>query len=308
MVVRLAEQGHDVIRVNHEDYPRDISLSYMVRDESLPRLSVYGRSVDLKIIRSIWYRVPFLFQARRWAQDHQLSHIIETACRHMWFPLETFLNDCFWMNRPMAVHRANFKILQLRAAQEVGFCIPKTCITNNPAAAKQFFTDVGGKMIAKTLSAGALYDSDNRTYVVFTNPVSSQDMEKIDSLAQCPCQLQEYVPKEVELRVVVVGDTSFAVEIDSQKSEKSKHDWRHYDFENVAHRIHKLSANIQRQCIEVTRKLGLVFAALDLILTPDHQYVFLEANPCGQYGWLEHFTGIPLTETVTNVLARADKS
>lgn len=41
---------------------------------------------------------------------------------------------------------------------------------------------------------------------------------------------------------------------------------------------------------------------MDFIVTPEGEYYFLENNPFGQYLWLEIETGIPLTETMCNLL------
>ena len=37
------------------------------------------------------------------------------------------------------------------------------------------------------------------------------------------------------------------------------------------------------------RCMGLVFGALDLIVTPDEEYLFLEINEQGQFLWIEDY-------------------
>jgi len=39
------------------------------------------------------------------------------------------------------------------------------------------------------------------------------------------------------------------------------------------------------------------------LVTPDGEYVFLELNSSGQWGWIENHTRLPLTETLVNLLA-----
>jgi hypothetical protein len=48
--------------------------------------------------------------------------------------------------------------------------------------------------------------------------------------------------------------------------------------------------------------MGLVFGCIDLILTPDNRYVFLEINPMGQWQWVENLTGMPLVDNFTEML------
>ncbi|MDP9794725.1 D-alanine-D-alanine ligase-like ATP-grasp enzyme [Catenuloplanes nepalensis] len=46
----------------------------------------------------------------------------------------------------------------------------------------------------------------------------------------------------------------------------------------------------------------LRFAALDFIVTPDGDHVFLEANPNGQWAWIEDETGLPIAAAVADAL------
>ncbi len=48
--------------------------------------------------------------------------------------------------------------------------------------------------------------------------------------------------------------------------------------------------------------LGLVFGAIDLIVTPGNEYVFLEVNPAGQFLWIDSQTGLPLVDALSEML------
>ena len=54
----------------------------------------------------------------------------------------------------------------------------------------------------------------------------------------------------------------------------------------------------------LVRRLGLHYGTIDMVLTPDGRYVFLEINPNGQYLWIEKQSGLPITEAVCDLLAR----
>lgn len=49
-------------------------------------------------------------------------------------------------------------------------------------------------------------------------------------------------------------------------------------------------------------KLGLCYGAIDMVLTPDGRYVFLEINPNGQYLWIEFATGLPISDAICDLL------
>jgi len=52
-------------------------------------------------------------------------------------------------------------------------------------------------------------------------------------------------------------------------------------------------------------KFQLNFGAIDMVLTPNDEYVFLELNPNGQWLWLEHLTGLPISEEMAKLLIKA---
>ncbi|MDE3073850.1 MAG: hypothetical protein KGJ86_00345 [Chloroflexota bacterium] len=301
-IPRLQARGQRVLRVNLEDYPLDIALTYSLQSASAPRLTVYGKPHELSDVRAVWYRVPFEYSVRRWAEDYQLTRFIEASCNHIWYPLEFFLNDCFWLDRPISVIGASYKLRQLQVASRIGLQVPKTCATNDPEAARSFYESLGHKVAIKTMCGGGIRDGEN-VNVVYTNRVTQADMKHIDSVRECPCQFQEYIPKAYELRVIVVADQTFAIEIHSQQSEKAKHDWRHYDLDNVPHAPHQLPSDIHDKCVALTEALGLHYGAIDMIVTSGGDYIFLEINPTGQYQWLEALTGLPITDALVELLS-----
>jgi glutathione synthase/RimK-type ligase-like ATP-grasp enzyme len=50
------------------------------------------------------------------------------------------------------------------------------------------------------------------------------------------------------------------------------------------------------------KTLGLSFGALDLILTPQGEYVFLEVNPSGQWVWIEDKLDLPISRSIAEWL------
>jgi glutathione synthase/RimK-type ligase-like ATP-grasp enzyme len=63
-----------------------------------------------------------------------------------------------------------------------------------------------------------------------------------------------------------------------------------------------LPETVVAACIEVTAALGLRFSAIDLIQDRDGAYWFLEANPNGQWAWIENRTGLPIARAIVDEL------
>jgi len=56
--------------------------------------------------------------------------------------------------------------------------------------------------------------------------------------------------------------------------------------------------------VELVNKLKLAFGAIDMIVTPDNRYVFLEINPNGHWLWIEELTGLPIARSMATLLER----
>jgi glutathione synthase/RimK-type ligase-like ATP-grasp enzyme len=113
---------------------------------------------------------------------------------------------------------------------------------------------------------------------------------------------QEYIEKRFEVRVNVIGSQVFAAELHTQHSERARVDFR-LGYGDIGYAIHTLPASVEAACRRLVRLFGLQFAAIDLLVTPQEEYVFVDLNSNGQWGWIENQTGLPLTETLIDLLA-----
>jgi glutathione synthase/RimK-type ligase-like ATP-grasp enzyme len=114
--------------------------------------------------------------------------------------------------------------------------------------------------------------------------------------------LQREISKAADLRVIVVDDHVFATRIGSQAHEETKVDWRRGGRADLAHETVTLPTDIAEACVGVTRRLGLRFAAIDLVEDRTGHIWFLEANPNGQWAWIEQRTGAPITAAIVDGL------
>jgi hypothetical protein len=104
-----------------------------------------------------------------------------------------------------------------------------------------------------------------------------------DEIALCPGIYQEAVAKKHELRVTVFGNEVHCLLIESQKDRPTS-DWRiDVNLGRIACRSHTLDAATAERCRQLCRKLGLAFGAMDLIVTPSGESVFIEVNEAGNF-------------------------
>jgi len=142
--------------------------------------------------------------------------------------------------------------------------------------------------------------------MLYTNIVSEEELKMyLEDISLSPIMAQEYIHKKIELRITIIGEKIFTCAIHSQDSCCTKIDWRHYDFKNVRHERYQLPERIEKQLLKLMKILDLNFGAIDMILTPNGEYVFLEVNPSGQWGWIENLTGMPISKSIAELLVSA---
>jgi hypothetical protein len=273
---------------------------------SLVVLGEHPFNLDMAEISAVWDRRPEPPVIDAQIADPSLRQYIQRECSH-------FLHDvwhtlpCFWVpGPPCRVQRASYKVTQLALAGRLGFEVPPTLVTNNPAEFVDFYRRHAGRIISKPFSYNTVYMSPENTqdyWGMHTQPVTVHDVGFAASLRFCPVIVQAYVPKRVELRITVVGSEIFACEIHSQVTHRTKHDWRNYDLAHTPHYVHDLPPEIGERCHRLVAALGLCYGAIDMILTPDGRYIFLEINPSGQFGWIEDITGFPISAAIAQLLA-----
>ncbi len=210
---------------------------------------------------------------------------------------------CRWLpGSPDLVLLHQRKCHPLMLAHDLGFAIPESAFTSRPTDLFELHRAHAGRIITKLPGSSAFPAAFAGCLARYTERVTTRDLGHVRDVRWCPVLVQENVAKRLEVRVTVVGDRVFAAEIHSQASHRTRQDWRHYDHANTRHAVHALPGDVERRCVELTRRLGLCYGAIDLILTPGGDYVFLEINPGGEYAWIEDRTGLPISEAICDLL------
>lgn len=305
VILRLQERGVDVVRFDTGWFPSEASLVASLanddRETTMRIESSIGKPVDLGTVASIWHGRPrdFTFpreldpDARRFARDEALFGV-GGVLRSV---------DCTWVNHPEKDISADYKPFQLATARKVGLSIPRTLITNDPRAAKGFAGGDGRSYIYKTLCSPEVVSDIYDQTLVFTTRLTDADIEAMDTVRYTPCLIQQFVPKAFEVRATVINGRMFAVGLHAPDPDVD--DWRQVIATGgeIKYSIHQMPAGVEERTLRLVRELGLVFAAIDFVVTPEGEHVFLELNPCGQWAWLEIATGLPMVDALADCLA-----
>ncbi|MGW0391121.1 ATP-grasp ribosomal peptide maturase [Streptomyces sp. NPDC003042] len=287
VVEHLNRRNIAVFRCDTAEFPVELTLSATLGAGWGGVLDNGHRQLDLSGVRSVYFRRPEEFRlpdglseaGRRFAAAQSRAGFVGVAVAL----------PCLWINHPARDLDANHKPWQLAVAQRLGLNPPRTIITNDPQAAREFAADLGAPIITKSLGSA-----------VDTVVIDPADLD--DSVRLCAHLFQEWIDKAHEVRLTVVGNRFFPVEIHAG-SDAARIDWR-TDYKNLTYKPTTIPGPFRERVTAFMRQFGLVFGAFDFIVTPVGEWRFLEVNPNGQWSWIEQQTGVPISRAIADLLEK----
>ncbi|MEN4761727.1 MULTISPECIES: MvdD family ATP-grasp ribosomal peptide maturase [unclassified Chryseobacterium] len=299
----IEKNGCEVIRFDVDLYPLKNKLTTSFQDGKWNTiLETPEAKYRLDDIAAIWYRRAYnIGEGLREELDPKFFGAAMGEIRNTLFGFIESV-DAYSLGKPSVYRRLDSKEEQLKIADKIGLKIPESCLTNNADEAKEFILK-HKNVIAKMQTGFAIYE-DGVENVVFTNVVSEDKLEELDSLLYCPMQFQKMIEKKKELRVTVVGRDVYAFEIDSQQSEDAKIDWRKDGVNLIDKWIQtELPKDIEDKVLELLDVYHVDYGALDIIVSPEDEYYFIEINAAGEFFWLDNLTeGNQISKSIADVL------
>lgn len=298
----LRHMGIPIRTLVQREFPEFVSLTVCVDNAGGARVGFEStESWEFGPRDTIWLREIRNPVVHSRITDPRKRRMVENECYELLRGAYELSMSRWFPGRWGDVLAAERKLPQLRAAVSVGFEVPDTLVSTNPVEVIAFFRKHEGRIITKTLGQGMRWNIPEASR--YTRLMSLREVKYIPDASLCPVIYQPYMEKRLEIRATVVGEQVFAVAIHSQVTGRTEHDWRRYDLQRTPHEVYELPADVAARCVALTKNLSLNYGAIDLILTPDGRYVFLEVNPGGQWLWLEDLTGIPISRAIANWLA-----
>jgi len=293
LIEKFTERCDRYLRIDSEDISL---LNFRIDPEGHSLCCDQTQEYSLNKVHSILFkRIPSKYDN---PPGDENAPYLNNERKHFLEGLYLSLDKAKWINPMFATHIAERKLYQLKVASNIGLRIPKSLITNNLTQAMEFLRG-NKRSIIKPVSNG-LQVIGERAYSIYTTEVDADHFGKLglSDVFSTPVFLQARIPNKHDLRVTIVAETVFAVRISKIGNEV---DWRKPEIEKkyepvtlpqaLIGRLHRLMAH-----------LGMVYAAIDLIETPDGDYIFLEINPVGEWAWLEHELGLNISEKIIDQL------
>ncbi|SHN12264.1 grasp-with-spasm system ATP-grasp peptide maturase [Flavobacterium xinjiangense] len=288
-----------VLRVNDEELMQGITtFSY---DSNCTENSYFENStqrVYLKDISVVWFRkFGYLrdYEAKLdYLRDLMLFLNDEfKALRELIFSL---LDDKKWLFK-RSLMKSKLEILNL--AKNVGLQIPKTIIVTERNKLKLFWEENNHSIITKPIAEALHLKLANSTVGLSTVKVETVKNLNINF---SPSLFQEYIEKEIELRVFYIMGKCYSMAIFSQSNPQTKIDFRAYDWDFPNRFIpFQLPSEIEMKIDILMKKLQLNTGSIDILKSSKNgAYYFLEVNPSGQFG----MTSFPCNYDLHKIVAQ----
>lgn len=311
----LTDLGYQAVRLNCDTFPSQSQLSYRINsnrrghyisiNDMVGNNTKVSQTITSNDIVAVWLRkncLPRIDLNNANGEQHeflqQCIHESEQAKNLML----SGLDQVPWIDPLENILRGENKGLQLRYAIDTSLAIPDTLISNCPEQVRQFYNDHQGKIVTKMLTP-LVVSMGRPSAFVYTSRILPEHLDQLDGLRYAPMVFQNEIEKAYELRIIYVNGQCFTGKIDTLgAAEKTRVDWRQSGANEYQWQSYTLPDNIVSQLSQFMRLIGLSFGAIDMIVTPEGQYVFLEVNPCGEWGMLQKFLNLPIAQAIAQAL------
>ena len=193
---------------------------------------------------------------------------------------------------PPPAQRAAVKPYQLAVAQQVGLRVPDTLVTNDPRHAAEFIEAHAGQVVHKAMTSPLNAFLDTRRW-------SEADRAVLAQLPLAPTIFQEFIDGPRDIRATIVGPKVYAAAFESGASRAGIDSRLDLDVPVIPY---DLPGEIVAQLRALMARLGLILSTVDLKVSRDGSFYFLEVNPQGQFLYVEILTGQQISAAVAQLL------
>ncbi|MCV9930047.1 grasp-with-spasm system ATP-grasp peptide maturase [Flavobacterium sp. LS1R49] len=290
-----------VLRINDEELMQgNVVFFYNISNEENSYFETLSQRVYLKDITVVWYR-KFGFLSdyeRRLDSVRDLVVFLHNEFKALRELILSLLDGKKWLFE-RNVKKSKIEVLSI--AKDIGMNIPNTLVTTERHKLDAFLKSNNGLIITKPIAESTNIKLEN-TYASLSTAI----VNTVNGLNKrfSPSFFQEYIDKEIELRIFYLMGKCYPMAIFSQNNPQTKVDFRDYDWETPNRFIpYVIPIELENNIDLLMKKLKLNTGSLDVIkASKDEKYYFLEVNPSGQFGMTAFPCNYPLHKHVAQKL------
>lgn len=298
--------GEESMIISEDDLPEVRFIDIVKGTFELGLNNQVIKSADIK---AVWIRKCKLNIAQKAVRvsKHSFKHLEKRVNEYLYYENKTiadFIHElvcrntfCLCNNSLVYVN----KLSQLYHADKAGLTIPESFIFQDKQV--KDYIKQKRKYISKGIFESLLINDGEIACWSGTEMVKNERVFKNqfgNSL------FQAYIEKKYEIRIFYIMGRIFPMCIFSQNNPKTKIDFRNYDRKKPNRMVpYRLPVEIKRKIRKLMNMLKLNTGSLDFIVTPADDFVFLEVNPVGQFGFVSDLCNYDIEKEIAGVLMNA---
>ncbi|MFN4246304.1 MAG: MvdC/MvdD family ATP grasp protein [Flavipsychrobacter sp.] len=258
--------------------------------------------INLDTVSAVWYRRGALyfysniheFDNRGESVRQQIAKHVSSESKSLSEFIFSLLESKYVIGNPN--HYNTNKLESLYIAQKMGLNIPETLVTTKSTDVKSFSKNSEGGIISKTIQSTFDIKIEDRVHSIGT--VSVDDSIEADFYYSL---FQKKINRFCEVRVFFIEDEYYPMAI---FVDDSLTDARSLSLGGQRARLvpHRLPHDVLSKLKLVMKAKKLTTGSVDLILSKEGEYYFLEVNPVGQYDYLEFNCNYPIAQILAQKL------
>jgi glutathione synthase/RimK-type ligase-like ATP-grasp enzyme len=195
------------------------------------------------------------------------------------------------------------KFEMLTVASFCGLKIPFSSIISSKKELKKQVEKLG-KVITKPVYEVIEKQEKQQSY--YSDSAVLLTTEMIDNLNEnfVPTLVQEYIEKLYELRITFINGEIFSTALFTQNDNQTVINQKHYNYAKKTRAVpYQLPKQIEAKIYQFFKVINTNFGCVDMIVTPKQEYVFIEINLNGQFGYYSDVANYYVEKSIANYLS-----
>ncbi len=257
------------------------------------KLFVKGVPYNLNDFKFIWYRKGDLFP-NYLREDSEVSSFLFQENKNLKEYFYYLLNKIPHLN---SYEKGDInKLIVLDKAREIGLKVPDFFIVSEKEDFQKIKEENKKSLITKTICGNPSFSTKTKRYIMHTTKVDAVCDDQF-----FPSFFQEYIKKEYELRIFYIGGIFFSMAI-FPESENTMVDIRNEKNASNRNIPYKLPNGVEQKIGQLMKILELESGSIDMLVTKEEHYYFLEVNPVGQFGYVAEPCNYNINKTIANYI------
>lgn len=287
----------EVYRYTFDDFLKSSKISYDLNGKKKLNMIVDGKTIESGWLRKETENYERLYDLEKEFGFKDGYEFFKFLKKETTVSKQIFLNykNIRWLCDYKSINVNKIEVLEI--AQQSGLKIPTTFVTNNIMSLSNLIKKYKiEKFIVKSVGENLSVVYKNKTSIF--QPVKSFTIDNIKEFPShfLPTLFQEYIDKQVDLRIFFINDYFYSMAIDSKSTDSRLTD------DNTRYFPYKLPETIERNLSNIMKKLNLNYGSIDLVVDKNNNYFFLEVTPTGEYSFLSNNCNYEIEEKIAKYL------